>query len=471
MLAKTEPFATNGLLPVWFGSPLFGWPLVIPTRTEIVSALLSSKDHLNKAFYYNMIRDFFGTGLVVSECDVWSRHRKLLNPVFNLKLLNDFNGIMNNHAIKLVDSIKGTESQLDQDVITNLPELISKATMGIICETALGTHDDVDGKNSEPMVTSGYTEAAEEFDKMMLNRLGNPIMCIDAIYKFTKEGRRHGVIKEFLKREGMRLIKKRIANMRQDDDCNQNEINGKRKSCLIDTLIQEHMRDPRVMTINDISDEVDTFLAAGHDTTTWALVWTLFLLGHHPEAQQKILKEYDGVLNEEYNQILFAENEEKNQVTPQVLSKLKYLDCVINESLRLYPIVPFYGRRLEKDLNYSLDGKNHTIPTGTHFVIHPDLIHTSSRYYDDPERFVPERFSTASKEPGKCSDTFLPFSLGSRNCIGKTFAKLEEKIILIHLLQQFEIISLNTPDKVKINYALARRCQTELKFKFVPRKM
>lgn len=315
--------------------------------------------------------------------------------------------------------------------------------MIFLAETAMGIQEDE--------IDSKYSASLGRVDRLMVSRFESAYKAIDLIYALTPDGREFYNRISFVKNVGLQLVRTRIKNF------NQSKLDGVRQHTLVDTLIMAHLENPKEMTEEMIRDEVDTFLAAGHDTTTWGLTWTLIHLGQHPDIQEKLLEEISCVTSESdlINDLITIEN----------ISRMKYLECVILESLRLNPIVPFFGREILTDMSFNVDGVDYLIPKGASVLVVPDIIHRSPRYWPDPERFKPERFLPEnSKERDPLS--FLAFSFGPRNCIGRNFAMIEMKIILIHLLLKFKITCLEPIDSIKTDYAIARRCLHPVKFRF-----
>lgn len=118
-----------------------------------------------------------------------------------------------------------------------------------------------------------------------------------------------------------------------------NEFGQKQRMALLDVLLQATI-DGQPLSNADIREEVDTFMFEGHDTTTSAICFTLYLISRHSLIQQKILQEINAILP----------NDGEHNVTLRDLSELKYLECVIKESLRLYPPVPMIGRYFTEDV-------------------------------------------------------------------------------------------------------------------------
>ncbi|GBP93745.1 Cytochrome P450 4C1 [Eumeta japonica] len=137
----------------------------------------------------------------------------------------------------------------------------------------------------------------------------------------------------------------------------------------------------------------------GHDTTAMAIMFALMLLAEHPEAQNKICEECVAVCGQD------------RPVSSADLAEMKYLDCVVKETLRLYPSVPFIAREITEDFTIG-DLK---VPAGSEVAIHIYNLHRRPDFYEDPSEFKPERFLRGS--PNKHAYCYVPFSAGPRNCI------------------------------------------------------
>ena len=105
---------------------------MVPTRTEVLKPLLTTKERIDKSFIYRMFLDLLGSGLISSNRNIWSVHRKLLNPTFHSKILNGFTPIIRDQAAKLVSKLQSISST-SSEPIENLADIISATTMAIIC--------------------------------------------------------------------------------------------------------------------------------------------------------------------------------------------------------------------------------------------------------------------------------------------------------------------------------------------------
>lgn len=299
-----------------------------------------------------------------------------------------------------------------------------------------------------------FLDMGETFDGIQFRRLQNPIKLIKFFYDKTAEGKRYYEMISNLRNYAYGLLRKRM-----DQICDTNSNSDGQKLTLCDTLIKEHLRDPIMMPLDAILDEFITFLAAGWDSTTWAASFMLQMIGQHPNVQEKIIDEMDAI---------FGSAPTVEDIKMEDINKLKYLECVIYETLRLLPVIGLFGRHLHEDLSVCIDNETRIIPAGTEILIDSELIHKSPRYWNDPEKFLPERFLDA------CTDrdplAFLAFSFGPRNCIGKQFVLIEEKIIITYILRAFKIEAVDPIDKIRMNVAgLARRTYEPIKLIFKPR--
>ncbi|CAH1759248.1 17068_t:CDS:10 [Entrophospora sp. SA101] len=185
---------------------------------------------------------------------------------------------------------------------------------------------------------------------------------------------------------------------------------------------------------NDLRDELVTFFLAGHDTTSHALSVVFYYIAKYP-IQNKAREEAFSVLGV------------KGKIpTSEDLKKLKYINAIIKESLRLYPSLAITIPRLnDKELSYG----QIIIPKNTRTNVNIWAIHHDPENWSDPDIFIPERF--LSNENGDNLHAWMPFSSGSRNCIGQNFSLMEQRTIISMLLLNYEIsLPQKSPHKDKI---------------------
>ncbi|GBM55802.1 Cytochrome P450 4c3 [Araneus ventricosus] len=202
---------------------------------------------------------------------------------------------------------------------------------------------------------------------------------------------------------------------------------------MLDLLLEKHCVSQE-LSEEDIREQVDLFLIAGHETLGTTISWALFLLGHHPEVQAKIHDEVDRVFGDDLDR----------PVTEDDFKDLQYLECVLKETLRLYPGIPIFAREAPEDI----DINGYPIPKGAACIIFTYSLHRDEDVFPDPEKFDPDRFSPENivNIP---EFAYIPFSAGPRNCIGYKFAEMELRVILSWIMRNFTVKSLDPMDKVK----------------------
>lgn len=216
---------------------------------------------------------------------------------------------------------------------------------------------------------------------------------------------------------------------------------GKKKRKAFLDLVLEASNGGQDLSDTEIREEIDTFLFAGHDTTSSGICWTLLLLGNHQDWQDKVRTEIEDIMQGE-----------QRPFTMQDLQEMKCLERVIKEQLRIFPNVPVIARMLSEDLN--LDG--YYIPAGVSINMQIYEAHHDPENWPEPERFDPDRFlpeNTKNRHPY----SYVPFSAGPRNCIGQKFAQHEQKILLATILRKYRVKAVDKVEDVKMNFEIVIR--------------
>ncbi|CAD6241004.1 GSCOCT00009059001.2-RA-CDS [Cotesia congregata] len=204
-----------------------------------------------------------------------------------------------------------------------------------------------------------------------------------------------------------------------------------------------------------IKEEVDTFVFEGHDTTSAALLFVILLLAEHQDIQNRVRAEIEEVLAENNGEANFND-----------LQRLTYLECCIKESLRLYPTVPTISRNTQEDLVLSKN-LHCTVPKETILNVQIFDTHRDPNFWPRPNVFDPDRFlpeNSVTRHPF----SFIPFSAGSRNCIGQKFAMLELKTFMASLLYNFCLEPQETTADLRLIPDLVIRPAHPVYVKFVP---
>lgn len=205
--------------------------------------------------------------------------------------------------------------------------------------------------------------------------------CLKILHNFTD-----GVIQS--RRD--ELISRKTTN-----SPNQTDEGTKKKKALLDILLNSTI-DGKALSNLDIREEVDTFMFAGHDTTTSGISFVFYCLAKHQDVQQKVYEEVMEVFGVD------------DQVTTQKLNDLHYTELTIRESLRMFPPVPYYGRKLHEELTV----EGYTFPKGVNVYVSPYMMGKDKNLYKDPDTFSPHRFEVETTYEKMNPYAYVPFSAG-----------------------------------------------------------
>lgn len=189
-------------------------------------------------------------------------------------------------------------------------------------------------------------------------------------------------------------------------------------------FIDQLILNDKKFSDEEIHDHLYTLVAAGYETTSLQVTYTLLLLAMHQDEQDKV-----------YREILETFSLALTTVDTEKLEKMKYLDLVIKESMRLLPPVPLVGRETLEDFELN----ELVVPQGVTLVINFFNLHRRKDIWgEDAAAFKPERF-LPENESQRHPHSFLPFSEGPRNCIGKNYATLAIRTILVKFLHKYKV--------------------------------
>lgn len=185
----------------------------------------------------------------------------------------------------------------------------------------------------------------------------------------------------------------------------------------------------RQWTDDELVAQAFLFFLAGFDTSSTLMSFATYEIMLNPDIQQRLFEE-----------IRDANEGNGGKVTYENMKTLKYLDMVVSETLRMWTPFPVVDRVCTKNLDYDDGELKHTFEVGTGLWLNIAGIHNNPKYYPEPRKFNPERFSDENKHLIN-PDTFLGFGTGPRACIGSRFALMEVKIMLYYLVLNFELVS------------------------------
>jgi cytochrome P450 len=339
-------------------------------------------------------RVLLGNGLPLIDGDFWLRERRMLQPAFHRERL----GRLVDTATNVIDTfMQDWAEKAKQNQTLDIDDEMMRLTLTVIIKSMFRSHID----DKIPSLSHAFNVAStfmlwrsQQMWKLPLsvplprhveyNRALNVLN--DTIYPLIAAGRKHP----------------------KDD--------------LLGMMLE--MRDADTgegMSDRQARDEVVTIFFAGHETTAATMAWAFYLLSQHPEVEERMRAEVQSVLHGRLP--TFAD-----------LPKLVYVQQVISEVLRLYPAAYLFAR--EAIVEDVLDG--YPIPANTLIFISPFVTHRDPKYWPDPERFDPDRF-TPEQVASRPRQIYFPFGEGPHTCIGNNFALMEMQLILAMVLQRFRL--------------------------------
>ncbi|CAN7993836.1 unnamed protein product, partial [Ixodes hexagonus] len=328
---------------------------------------------------------------VSSSGGKWRKRRKMLTPAFHFRVLESCMTIFNDQAKVLLRKLHESS---DLGYVDIFP-MMTHCSLDVLCEAAMGIK-----LQSQRTSEHHYVKNLHSILTVGMERLNKPWLWWDVAYNMSHQSRKFKGTALQINQFVREVIQERKKVLR----CNEDKPDGPNcAKAFLDLLIKHHIEDG-TFTEEDINEEVNTFLFAGHETTAIGMTYVLYLLGLYPDIQEKVVQELDSIFM----------GDTEREITREDISAMKYLECVIKESQRLYTIVPLYGRRIEEDMAI---GK-YTVPRGCTCIILSQMVHRDPRYFPNPTVFDPDRFLPENCK-GRHPYAFIPFSAGPRNCVGK----------------------------------------------------
>jgi cytochrome P450 len=338
-------------------------------------------------------RKVLGNGLLTSEGSFHLRQRRLIQPAFHRQRVFGYGRAMVDYAER------HQQSWRDGEVLDIHQEMMG-LTLAIVGKTLFDT--DVEGDSKEigsalntfmhlfKFAVLPFSQYLERLPIPPVLRMKKARERIDrVIYRFIEERRRTG------------------------------EDRGDLLSMLLAAEDKEAVGEGNRMDNDQIRDECVTLILAGHETTANALTWTLYLLAQHPTITQRLKDELQQVLDRRAPQ-------------PEDYPQLKYAEMVFSESMRLYP--PAWGIARTVIEPYEAFGVG--FPKGAIILTSQWITHRDSRWYPDPLRFDPERWTPAARAM-RPKFAYFPFGAGPRQCIGESFAWMEGVLLLASIVRNW----------------------------------
>nr|BAQ56325.1 cytochrome P450 341B14 [Hyphantria cunea] len=402
-----EAIKNGGMTNLWIGSKYY---MVAVDAVDIEVVLRSS---LEKDNVVRFARNFIGNGLIFAPVSIWRPRRKVTAPTFSLKNLNRFVKIFARQSANLVQALKAVEGNGAQPVWNYM----TTYTLDTVCETVLGVKMNSHENQEEPLL-----KAFEIVSSLIAERMLQPWLQPDSVYKLLSCHFRFEKNKKVLHD----FVNKVITSTRQKlkENCKTDESGTNRVKCFLELLMEASGGDHGYSDV-ELLEEVLVMLIAGTDTSASGMSFTVSMMAHNPDVQDKVFQELQEVFGDSDRPVI-AED----------LPHLKYLDAVIRESMRLYPPVPIIVREIHADTKLP---SGITVSKECAVIIHIWGVHRNPVYWgDEAEQFRPERFL---EETGRHPVAFLAFSHGPRNCLGTQYSMMSMKTALATLFRNYRVLS------------------------------
>uniref|UniRef100_A0A182QJY3 Uncharacterized protein n=1 Tax=Anopheles farauti TaxID=69004 RepID=A0A182QJY3_9DIPT len=435
---------------VWLGPTLF----VFTDNVDDLQAVLNSQHCLEKADVYRFFQ--CETGLFSAPASIWRVHRKHLNPCFNAKILASFVTIFNEKSDILVRQL---ESHDNRSRMFNVYEYIAKCTLDMVCATTLGTNMQLQNEKGDE-----YIAAIERASELLNHRLYKVWLHPEWIYRLTsyyKTQKQCYATAYKMSRRVLALRSNELSEVRNRTAIKSVSVDEDRPTetyrkpqIYIDQLFRL-AKETDVFDERAIRDEIDTIILGGNETSALTLSHVVLMLAIHEDVQQRVYEEMVTVLGDSCTVV---ENDH--------LTRLTYMEMVMKETMRLFPVGPVIARQCTGDVKLS----NTTIPSGVTVVLGIFNVQRDEKHWGpaaetfNPDNFLPERVQ--QRHP-YC---FLPFSAGPRNCIGYRYGLMSMKVMLCHLLAAYRFTTDLTMDQLTLKLDITLKIANKHMVRIVKRK-
>uniref|UniRef100_A0AAG5CX59 Cytochrome P450 n=1 Tax=Anopheles atroparvus TaxID=41427 RepID=A0AAG5CX59_ANOAO len=403
-----------------------------------IEHIISSNQFNRKSMDYDTLQEWLGNGILLDHGSSWFANRRALTGAFHFKILDSYVPVFEEQAEVLVRKLLANAGK-----VVDIFPLAKLYTLDVILETSMGV------RCRAQLEDSDYVRAVSDLSRITFWRMYNAIGYSDWTFRLTKHYKTYQEALRVNREFTTSVIKQRRAQVVANASTGVQE-GAKGRLSLLDILLRSDLTG-RQFTDDEVYSQVNNFMFAGHDTTSSAITFILYACAKYPDVQQRAYEEICSLVPPD------------QPLDQQHINNLKYLDLVIKESFRMFPPVPYFSRTIERDT--TLNGIQLT--KGTAITFGAYMMHNNPEYFPEPDQFRPERFD--DEETKRNPFVYIPFSAGSRNCIGQKFALNELKTVLSKTLRRCKV-ELPDPNFVpKMRMELVLKPANGMHLRFVPR--
>ncbi|XP_021848423.2 cytochrome P450 CYP72A219-like [Spinacia oleracea] len=414
---RIDPFRHH--LATKFGNNFFMWfgpiPVIQISKPELIKELLIKTDEFRKVKLSPIFNRLL-PGLISCEEEKWVKHRKLINPAFHVEKLKLMLPAFHDSCVEVVNKwemLVSEKGRVELDVSSDLMQI----SADVISRAAFG---------------SNYQEGHKIFEiiqeqSVLAHHLERSMYFPGLSYIPTANSRK------FKQNEGqMYTLLKAIIDKRKEETEAGEAVKNDLLGILLDSNSKEiqqaagknNKNNQNVgMSLEEVIDECKLFYLAGQETTSTLLVWSMILLSKHQDWQQRAREEVLQFFGDKLPDF-------------EGLSRLKTVNMILYEVLRLYPPVLRVSRWVHKDATLG----PLSIPSGAMISVFLNMVQCDHNIWgDDATEFNPERFAEGVAKATKGTSSFIPFGWGPRICIGEKLSMTEVKMAVSMILQRFSL--------------------------------
>ncbi|XP_062518629.1 cholesterol 24-hydroxylase-like [Corticium candelabrum] len=379
---------------------------VVVSDPKAARQILSDPDALKPQLLFRSLKYTYGNRFLggfqasQSDMDKWRRRHKIVGPFFSRKNTTDLLGPFNQTLDKFIAYIdKAAETGEFVPMKVTFPSL----TSAVIATVAVGE------EITKLEELFPLTRALDDVLDCAYQQMENPLSEYLPTYRNVWQRARKSC--NFLRETGKRWIVRRQKEILEGAEYGNDLL----------SLVLKATATNGEYSLEELIDTVVDAFFGGHKTTSLTLTFALKEILTHPEVKDRLVKEVDEVL------------EGKQFVSPTHLTSLKYLNCVLKETLRRHPVLTGGQRTFKSDFTAA----GHKIPADSWIELSFYTMHLDDKNWPNPKKFDPERFASLTGEDGGLP--YFPFGGGVRMCTGRLFADQEMKMAMSRLFQKFTI--------------------------------
>lgn len=373
-------------------------PIYMVSNPDLLQQILrdNHKNYKKPDLFYKGVRAAIGNGLVTSDGDFWLRQRRMMQPYFHRKFLQELHKMMIQAITEILDKWD-TYAQTGETV--DLYHQMAQITMNVITKTMFG--DDI-SDDERATLADDMTHIVNHIAIRGYLSFLPDWMPLPGKAKFEEcKARQH------------KLMTKIINRYRENPSDDYNLIN------MMIHVVDEHTNEQ--MTNQQLFDEAVTIFSAGFETTATMLTWLFYMLKDLPHIHHNLLNEVHQVLGKRTPE--FAD-----------IRDLAYCKRVMQETLRLRTVAPMLPRQALKADTLG----DHPIPANAIILMWFSGLHRHADIWENRDTFDPDRF-LPEQSAGRSQFAYLPFGGGPRTCIGNEFAYMEGVLAIAMILQRYHV--------------------------------